>query len=73
MNRADVDLESAPPVTVVIPAYNLSEYLPDAVASVRAQTYRGPIAIIILDDGSTDTTLEVASALAKEFPDLSVH
>ncbi len=54
-----------PPVTVLIPAYNLASYLADAVDSVLQQTYRGPMGIIILDDGSTDETLQVARRLAE--------
>ena len=62
-----------PPVTVVLPAYNLALYLADAVESVRHQSYRGSISIIILDDGSSDTTLAVAQRLAAQYDQIQVH
>ena len=62
-----------PPVTVLIPAYNLAKYLADAVDSVLQQTYRGPVGIIVLDDGSTDDTLRIARHLAERQPRIEVH
>ena len=40
-------------VSVVIPCFNLGAYLPEAVQSVRQQTF-APLELIIVDDGSTD-------------------
>jgi glycosyltransferase involved in cell wall biosynthesis len=53
---------SVPTISVVIPCYNQARYLPDAVASVREQTHQ-PIECIVVDDGSTDETSEVAAEL----------
>src|SRR5438552_12119469 len=51
-------------VSTIIPVYNRAPLLREAVASVLAQTYR-PIEVIIVDDGSTDTTGCEAEGLAE--------
>ena len=48
-----------PLVSVVIPAYNAAAFLEEALASVVAQDC-GPIEMIVVDDGSSDRTSEVA-------------
>ena len=45
--------------SIIVPAYNQERFLAEALESVVAQTYR-PIECIIVDDGSTDGTAEVA-------------
>lgn len=56
-------------VSTIIPVYNRSAQLREAVESVLAQDYR-PIEIIIVDDGSTDDTLAYAKKLAGQHSDL---
>lgn len=46
-------------LTAVIPAYNASRHLADAIGSVRAQT-RAVDELIVVDDCSTDDTADVA-------------
>jgi glycosyltransferase involved in cell wall biosynthesis len=44
----------------VIPAYNAEKYLEETLASVRAQTF-SDYEILVVDDGSTDRTVQIAS------------
>ena len=48
-----------PLVSIVIPCYNQSHFLGEAIKSLLNQTY-GNIEIIVVDDGSSDRTREVA-------------
>jgi len=54
-----------PPVSVITIAYNAARYLPEAIASAQAQT-DPDFEYLIIDDGSTDDTLEIARAHAAE-------
>lgn len=47
-----------PSVSVIIPIYNRSKYLHEAVNSVLQQSYKD-FEIIIVNDGSTDNTEDV--------------
>ena len=58
-------------VSTIIPVYNRQDMLVDAVESVISQTYR-PIEIIIVNDGSTDSTLNVAKDLANKYDEVTL-
>lgn len=47
-------------VTVVIPVFNCRQYLSEAIESALGQTYK-PVEVIVVDDGSTDGSRDVAS------------
>lgn len=55
-------------VSTVIPVYNRPQFLMQAVDSLLSQTHR-PIEIIIVDDGSTDETPQIAKQLSIQYPD----
>lgn len=52
-------------ISFVIPAYNSDTWLPHAVGSCQAQSYKD-IEIVIVNDGSTDTTLQYLEWLQKQ-------
>ena len=49
---------ASPLISVIIPCYNHGAYLPEAFASIWQQDYPA-VEIVVVDDGSTDTTREV--------------
>jgi glycosyltransferase involved in cell wall biosynthesis len=55
--------ENQPLVSIIVPTYNYSRFLPDAVESALGQTYSN-IEVIVVDDGSTD---ETASLVETQF------
>lgn len=57
-------------VSIVVPAYNVSEYLDYCVQSLIAQTYDN-IEILLVNDGSTDQTGDICDAYAEK--DSRIH
>jgi glycosyltransferase involved in cell wall biosynthesis len=59
-------------VSIIIPCYNYARFLPDALASVLAQTFTD-WELIVVDDGSTDATLATARQLMAQHPDRRIQ
>ena len=52
-----------PQVTVIIPIYNTARYLGEALESIARQTFPD-FEVLLFDDGSTDTSVEIARGVA---------
>jgi glycosyltransferase involved in cell wall biosynthesis len=60
--------EEEPLVTVTVTYYNLPDYLPEALASLAAQTYQN-MEVLVIDDGSTDShALEIFKEQERVYP-----
>ena len=57
--------ELSPAVSVIMPAYNCEKYIEEAIRSVMVQTFTD-WELIVLDDGSSDSTREIIERLAAE-------
>lgn len=57
--------------SIIIPSYNQQEFLPDSIESALEQTFEAN-EVIVIDDGSTDQSLQVALTYAKAHPKLKV-
>ncbi len=55
-------------LSVVIPNYNNSKFLPTCLESIVHQTYDDLLEVIVVDDCSTDHSREVITAYAEKYP-----
>src|SRR4051794_14701943 len=53
----------APRISVIVPAYNCAPYIKAAVSSVLGQTFPD-LEVIVVDDGSTDSTVQELSSFS---------
>lgn len=58
-------------VSIIIPVYNRAELVKDAINAALNQTYKN-IEIVVVNDGSTDNTLEVLEEMAKTNPNIKI-
>ena len=54
-------------VSIIVPVYNLEEYIPNCISSLVNQTYDN-IEILCIDDGSSDLSGQVVKSLAQNDP-----
>jgi glycosyltransferase involved in cell wall biosynthesis len=63
---------SEPTLSVLMSNYNHARFLPEALQSVLDQSYR-PKEIILIDDGSTDHSIEVIERFVARHPSIRFH
>lgn len=61
-----------PLISVIMPCFNAAPYVEEAVVSVMRQSYPN-VELIVVDDGSTDGSYEIAARLAKQHPSRIRH
>ena len=58
-------------ISVIVPVYNVARYLPQCVDSILSQDYKD-LEVILIDDGSTDTSGEICDQYAEKDPRVRV-
>ena len=62
-----------PKISVIVPAYNTGKLLKKCVDSIACQDYpKDLLEIIVVDDGSTDETGDIADNLSQEYSNVKV-
>ncbi len=59
-------------VSIIVPSYNAEKYIEECLSSIIEQSYNN-IEVIVVDDGSTDNTYEIARKLASNDKRLNVY
>src|SRR6266496_6655771 len=62
--RVAAEPDAWPDVVAVVPARNEAEMLPATLPALLGQDYPGALTVIVVDDGSSDGTGEVAARIA---------
>lgn len=60
--RAIHHREFFPPVSIIVAVYNEEKFIQQKIENALSVDYPGPIELVIASDGSTDRTIEIASA-----------
>ncbi len=55
--------------SILVPVYNVEKYIEQCVESLLSQTYTGEYEIILVDDGSTDSSRQICDNYAQQYPD----
>jgi len=63
---------TSPTVSVIVPNFNHAQYLPRCLTALVEQSVL-PLEIIVIDDASTDNSVEVAENFARRHPIVRVH
>lgn len=63
--------QSMPLVSIVVPIYNVENYLEDCFYTIINQTYKN-VEVILVDDGATDNSGKIADKLAKKSKNVTV-
>lgn len=67
MGKAKDHNSSLPTLSVLIANYNYARFISDAFESVFKQSYK-PLAIVVIDNASTDNSIEVVEQFIKRDP-----
>ena len=60
-------------ISIIIPVYNVAEYLPACLESVCSQTYQN-LEIILVDDGSNDSSRDICDNYAEKYDNIkAIH
>lgn len=64
--------KTSPLISIIVPIYNVEKYLPACLKSIANQSYQN-LEVILIDDGSTDGSAQIAKDFTKTDPRFKYH
>ena len=61
MNGYAMTVSDTTPVSIIVRTLNEAKFLPECLQKIGEQSYGGPVEVVVVDSGSTDDTVEIAS------------
>lgn len=65
-------LDTYPPLTILVAAYNEAASIRDTLQSIEGQLYPGELQVIVINDGSTDDTAAIVRTCLSRYPWLTL-
>lgn len=59
-------------LSIVIPAYNIGDYIEDCIISIEKNADTSQFEIVVVDDGSTDDTVQCVSKLQERYSNIQL-
>lgn len=60
-------------ISIITPTFNVEQFIIDTLNSIKKQTFKGSVEILIIDDCSQDNTVQVVEQYQKENPELFIR
>lgn len=57
-------------LSIAVPSYNMERLLPRCLSSMADERLKGAIEVLVVDDGSSDGTAQIALRYAREWPEI---
>lgn len=70
--QRDRPVTFTPAVSVIVPAFNEERVIVQTVTALLRQRYAGPLEVVIVDDGSSDDTLDIVQEAYGAHPQVSI-
>ena len=61
-----------PLLTVSVAAYNVEKYIENTLECFQDPALAGLVEVLVTDDGGSDSTMEIAGRIAKEYPEIFI-
>lgn len=60
-------MPNVPSISIIVPVYNVEDYVQECIESVLSQNYDGEVECIVIDDCGSDASMDIVKKIVKEY------